>query len=246
VRSGTTGIRVIPQPRPVRATSRPAKRTPSRVGQLRGPETKSALLDRAERLFATNGFNATSVRAITTAARANLGAVNYHFGSKNDLIVAVLRRRIRPLNDQRISMLRQFEARSKALSIEAILEALFRPPLRLVAQADEAGQFFVRLIAHCFADTGAVLRPLIAEELSDRNRQFHAAIKRALPYLSRNEIQWRLHFADGVFLHTIANAHVLEIASGGRCRLGNIETILERMIAFCAAGFAARGATRKK
>jgi AcrR family transcriptional regulator len=218
------------------------------LAQLRGPETKSALLDRAERLFATHGFDATSVRAITTAARANLGAVNYHFGSKNDLIIAVLRRRIRPLNDQRISILRQFESKSKAkaLSIEPILEALFRPPLRLVAEGEEVGQFFVRLIAHCFADTGAVLRPLIAEELSERNRQFHAAIKRALPYLSRNEIQWRLHFADGVFLHTIANAHVLEIASGGRCRLGNVETILERMIAFCAAGFEARDAKGKK
>lgn len=210
-------------------------------------ETKAALLDRAERLFATNGFEATSVRAITSAAEANLGAVNYHFRSKKDLIVAVLRRRIRPLNEQRLALLRRFasEKGRTPLAIERVLEALFRPPLQLVAEDKQASRYFVRLIAHCFADSGTFLRPMIAEELSERNRRFHAAIKRALPYLSSDEIQWRLHFADGVFLHTIANSHVLEIASGGRCRLGNMEKILERMIAFCAAGFQSRRAKAK-
>lgn len=205
----------------------------------RRQDTKTALLDRAERLFATHGFKATSLRVITSAARANLGAVNYHFRSKKDLIVAVLRRRIRPLNEERLALLQRFglEVAGEPLTIARILEALFRPPLQLVAEEKQASRYFIRLIAHCFADSGSFLRPLIAEELSERNRRFHAAIKRALPYLSSAEIHWRLHFADGVFLHTIANAHVLEIASGRRCRLEKMEQVLERMIAFSAAGF---------
>ena len=203
------------------------------------PDTKATLLDRAERLFATHGFEAASLREITSAARANLSAVNYHFRSKKDLIVAVLRRRIRPLNERRLSMLARFQSHSprKPLPIERVLEALFRPPLQLVAEKDQAGEYFVRLLVHCFADSGAFLRPLIEEELRERNCQFQAAIKHALPYLTTDEVQWRLHFADGVFLHTIANAHVLEIASGGRCRLENVEKVLERLIAFCSAGF---------
>jgi AcrR family transcriptional regulator len=234
-------------PRHGRPMPRDHKRI-ARTSEAPRADTKAALLDCAERLFATHGFEATSLRAITTAARANLGAVNYHFRSKNDLIVAVLRRRIRPLNEERLLMLRRFESERgrKPLAMERILEALFRPPLQLVAESKQAGQYFVRLIAHCFADSGPFLRPLVAEELGERNRRFHAAIKRALPYLSSDEIHWRLHFADGVFLHTIANAHVLEIASGGRCRLGNVEKILQRMIAFCAAGFEARGTKDKR
>ena len=49
----------------------------------RGPaETKDRLLGAAEALFMEHGFEATSLRAITAAAGANLAAVNYHFGSK--------------------------------------------------------------------------------------------------------------------------------------------------------------------
>ena len=44
-----------------------------------------ALLDAAERLFSDQGFESTSLRQITTEAGANLAAVNYHFGSKENL-----------------------------------------------------------------------------------------------------------------------------------------------------------------
>ena len=55
--------------------------------------TRERLLDTAERLFAQRGFAATSVRTITNAADANLGAINYHFRSKQDLYAEVFARR---------------------------------------------------------------------------------------------------------------------------------------------------------
>ena len=64
-----------------------------------GRDTREKLLDAAERLFAEQGFDSTSLRQITAAAGANLAAVNYHFGSKEDLIVEVLDRKIKPMND---------------------------------------------------------------------------------------------------------------------------------------------------
>jgi AcrR family transcriptional regulator len=72
--------------------------------------TKERLIDSAEHLFAQNGYHNTSLRAITTKAEANLAAVNYHFGSKEALITAVLERRLLPLNDlrrQRLAALRE-------------------------------------------------------------------------------------------------------------------------------------------
>jgi AcrR family transcriptional regulator len=195
-------------------------------------------MDAAERLFAAHGFRATSLRAITSAADANLGAVNYHFSSKDDLILEVLRRRMGPLNAQRIALLQKYEsdAGGKPLPVERVLEALFRPAVELMAQSGKRGRYFVRLLAQCLAEPGAFLQPLVQEEFAERNRRFHAAMKRALANLSSDEIHWRLHFAHGVLLHTIANAHVLELSSGGRCRIANVETVLKRLVAFCASG----------
>ncbi|MFL6518970.1 MAG: TetR/AcrR family transcriptional regulator [Chthoniobacterales bacterium] len=201
-------------------------------------DTKVGVLDAAERLFAAHGFKATSLRAITSHANANLGAVNYHFSSKDELILAVLRRRMRPLNAERLALLDKFEADAggKALPVEKIFEALFRPPLELVAKDRKSGRYFVRLMAQCLAEPGDFLRPLIQEEFAERNRRFHAAMKRSLPRLSSDEVHWRLHFAHGVFMHAIANAHVLELSSGGRCRIRGVKSVLKRIITFCANG----------
>jgi TetR/AcrR family transcriptional regulator, regulator of cefoperazone and chloramphenicol sensitivity len=57
------------------------------------PDTRERLLDNAERLFAKQGFAGTSVRQITDDAGANLGAVNYHFRSKQNLYAEVFARR---------------------------------------------------------------------------------------------------------------------------------------------------------
>jgi AcrR family transcriptional regulator len=201
-------------------------------------DTKVAVLNAAERLFAAHGFRATSLRAITSHANANLGAVNYHFSTKDELILAVLRRRMQPLNAERLALLDKFEAAAgrKPVPVEQILEALFRPPLELVAKDRKSGRYFVRLMGQSLAEPGEFLRPLIQEEFAERNRRFHAAMKRALPHLSGDDVHWRLHFAHGVFLHAIANAHVLELSSGGRCRIRDVETVLKKMIAFCASG----------
>src|SRR5213594_2325914 len=52
--------------------------------------TKGRLLEAGRRLFADKGFDGASVRAITRRAHANLGAITYHFGSKEALYTAVL------------------------------------------------------------------------------------------------------------------------------------------------------------
>jgi len=52
--------------------------------------TAAALVRAARELFALHGYDGTSVRAITARARANLGAITYHFGSKQALHDAVI------------------------------------------------------------------------------------------------------------------------------------------------------------
>ena len=62
--------------------------------------TTDSLLAVAQHLFAERGFDGSSVREITAAAGANLGAVTYHFGSKNALYHAVLERALVPFRER--------------------------------------------------------------------------------------------------------------------------------------------------
>lgn len=203
-------------------------------------------MDAAERLFATHGFEATSLRVITGEAGVNLGAVNYHFATKDDLIVAVLMRRMGPINEKRLALLGGFEtaAGNKPAPVEQILEAMFRPVLELLTCSScEGGRSFLRLLGQVLAEPGIYLVPLIKEQFAEKMARFTAALGRALPGLSEQEIYWKFHFATGAFVHTVARSQILELTSHGKCRLSDVDDTLARIIPFCAAGFQAAGKT---
>ena len=94
-------------------------------------DTKDRILDTAERLFADKGYPATSLRDITNEAGVNLAAVNYHFGSKEALLSAVLDRRIGPVNEKRLELLDAAEAQAgnQPLALETVLPRVPRAAL---------------------------------------------------------------------------------------------------------------------
>jgi AcrR family transcriptional regulator len=77
---------------------RPGGRTTRKESQD-GPDTVERLIDAGRRLFAERGFDGTSVRAVTQEAGANLGAITYHFGTKENLYQATLARVFGPLQE---------------------------------------------------------------------------------------------------------------------------------------------------
>ena len=70
---------------------------------LESSETRQALLDAARQLFAEHGYEGASVRAITSAAEVNLGAVTYHFGTKEALYDAVIGETLDPMVDDLVA-----------------------------------------------------------------------------------------------------------------------------------------------
>ena len=68
-------------------------------------DTRQRILDSAERLFAHHGVEATSLRTIIGDAKVNLAAIHYHYHSKEELLDAVLMRRIEPANRERLELL---------------------------------------------------------------------------------------------------------------------------------------------
>src|SRR6516162_1406341 len=91
--------------------------------------TKEKIMDIAEGLFGEQGYGSTSLRQVIAEAGVNLAAVHYHFGSKEDLLDALILRRAVPLNQERLAMLERYEkeAAPESPAVEKVLYAILAP-----------------------------------------------------------------------------------------------------------------------
>jgi len=210
------------------------------IGTIRGPAaTKERILDTAEALFMEHGFEATSLRSITATAAVNLAAVNYHFGSKEELFEAVLTRRLDPMNQERVEILDLLEAKAAPgpLSCDRILMALFVPALRLARDPARGGKNFLRLLGRAYADPAPFIRHFLSEQYAVMITRFKAAFGCALPHLPRKELSWRLHFIMGALSYTLAGTDAHKIISELSPReTNNDEILLRRLAPFLLAG----------
>jgi len=109
-------------------------------------ETRERILSSAQKLFSEKGFEATSVRDITTEAGCNVASVNYHFGGKDNLYLETFRSMLVVLRDQRLAVIGQLMARDPSPTLEEFLESFaegFIDPL-----VDESrGRMFTILVS---------------------------------------------------------------------------------------------------
>jgi AcrR family transcriptional regulator len=204
--------------------------------------TKTRILDAAETLFMEHGFEATSLRLITAAAGVNLAAVNYHFGSKEELFQAVLTRRLDPMNLARVALLDRFEraAAPALLGCDRILAALFIPALELARDPARGGANFLRLLGRAYADPAPFIRQFLSVQYAPMITRFKDAFARALPQLPRKELSWRLHFIMGALSYTLAGTDALKIiAELNPVESANDEILLRRLAPFLLAGLTA-------
>jgi AcrR family transcriptional regulator len=223
----------MPPPRPARKAA-PLDST--------SQDTKSRILDAAEHLFMEHGFEATSLRSLTSAASVNLAAVNYHFGSKEELFQAVLTRRLDAMNQERIDLLAKLEreAGERPVACEKILSAMLIPALRLARDEKRGGKNFLRLLGRAYADPAPFIRNFLSEEYADMIGRFKEAFLKALPHLTRQELTWRLHFVMGALSYTLAGTDVLKlIAHALPGEKDNDELLLQRLAPFLVAGLKA-------
>ena len=213
-------------------------------------DTKTRILDAAELLFMEHGFEATSLRQLTTAAGVNLAAVNYHFGSKEELFKGVLTRRLDPMNQERIDLLQRVEdeAGTRPPSVEKVIYAMLIPALRLARDEERGGKHFLRVLGRAYADPAPFIRHFLSAQYAEMIGRYKEAFSRALPHLSRQELSWRLHFVMGALSYTLAGTDALrlfaQITPGER---DNDELLIQRLAPFLVAGLKAppMGDTRK-
>lgn len=213
-------------------------------GAERGSETRQVILDTAERMFVEKGYSGVTLRDLTAAAGVNLASVNYHFGSKDALLLEVFRRGSISINRARLRLLQEVEARAGEAppDVRAVLRALFAPPLRATLTIDSTGNegrtIYMQFVARAVLDGPPQMREMIATDVGHLQR-FVDALAIALPHLDRTELLWRFHFAMGSLHSMYTNMRRLDALSGGSVDIGDVEAVIDRLVEYCAAGLEA-------
>ncbi len=191
-------------------------------------DTKAKILDAAEKLFGINGFEATSLRDITAEAQVNLAAVNYHFQSKDSLIDAVLARRIEPVNRRRFEML---DAAGPNPTLEQILTAFMLPVL------DQDLASVVPLMGRMMSDPTQFVERVFKKYFGPVSQRIREELEKQFPDLPPAELYWRTHFLAGMMTHIMSWSQVLPELTDGLCSISDRQAVVDRVVAFAAAGF---------
>ena len=196
--------------------------------------TKDRILGAAEELFAQFGFTGTSLRQVTSRADVNIAAVNYHFGSKENLVNEVFRRRMDDMSAQRLSALKTALEHHPG-QLEPILAAFVEPALAL-AQDRHGGGAFVRVVARAYAEKNDGLRKFLSDHYGHVLREFAKAIAGCLPGLTKEALYWRLDFLAGSLTYAMADFGLIKRPSGVT-EVAHRERAARELIRFAAAGF---------
>lgn len=205
-------------------------------------DTKTRILDAAEQLFARDGFHTTSLRTLTEQANVNLAAVNYHFGSKESLLQAVISRRLLPLNDIRQkkieAVLAQADAANRLPQAKQLLRAFIEPTLDF-RNSGPGAKDFIALVGRSLSEPDETVRNYFILQVSAIFKLLFGSLHRALPELPKEILMSRLQFTMGAMSHMMcSSAHSERLIPGVPEGLPDGQ-LVEELILFVSSGLEA-------
>ena len=206
--------------------------------------TRTSILTAAERLYAARGFADVTMRDIVAAADVNLAAVNYHFGSKDELIAELFVTRSLATNRERLNELKAAEEQGGGRAgIDAIFAALVGPTLRGCLGPDKQRSDAARFMIRASIESIPPIRKIKNREV-DHLKRFAAAMRRALPDHDEADLFWGLHFALAMAHQTIRDSERLTKMSDGRCDLNDVQGIIDRIVGVLVLALTGRAKAR--
>lgn len=174
---------------------------PMKGKQAHGNETRELIVTTAERLFAEQGIAAVSNRQVSEAGgQANNSAVAYHFGTRSELILAVVRRHTVPIEQRREQRLSEIRGSS---NLRDFIDCLVRP---LTEHIESLGtpSFYARFIAQVTTDP--MFRQLVVDETvsSASMKETIEGISRLLPVLPEEVRAERGEMSRHLIVHSCA------------------------------------------
>jgi AcrR family transcriptional regulator len=200
-------------------------------------DTKTRILEVAERLFAEHGAEKATLRKICAAAEVNLAAVNYHFGSKGELINALLSHILGHVVEVQITLLDQAEQRAGETPprLEEVIHSFLAPIFSMARKYPNMRELFENL-SKAYGDITR-FRSHIMAMLQKVHRRYMAVFTRMLPDLTQTQVLYRYAFL-WASTHDIVDQWLREDLQVIFAQdLGLSETMLEEMVRFMAAGF---------
>ncbi|MEM9808943.1 MAG: TetR/AcrR family transcriptional regulator [Cyanobacteria bacterium P01_D01_bin.56] len=200
-------------------------------------DTKQQLISVAERLFAERGFAGTTVRNVVSEAGANLGAVHYHFGSKEELFRAVVAQFAHPIVEQELALLKQLQTEHDLPSVEAILAAVLKPCLENLVQDRDSWRIRAQFMGRCRTEPEP-LQSIAANEFAVATEAFVDVLQRAIPDQSRAQLYWKFDLVITVLIRVQAEAgqpHALLKINNPK----DIQDTTQQLVRFLSAGMRA-------
>ena len=160
------------------------------------PDTKMRIMNTAEKLFARYGVQGASLRLITRKAGVNLAAINYHFGSKENLVGAILSRFILTLDRERDRRLER--AKRKAVNSRERLEEVVSAYMVGWVSFRKEHPEYVRIIARTYTGRhtpDGLFRDVVNEASRKAYHSFSDAVFEAMPGIPREVLRKRINLA---------------------------------------------------
>ena len=170
-----------------------------------GQETRLALLAIAERLFAERGISGVSLREIgREAMQGNNNVVQYHFGSKENLVNEIFRWRLGQMEPSRLRMITQARHEERLSDCRTLVDIWCLPVLELTA--DDGSHPYAQFMANYLAR----YRPKGMRHVGDLSPEefpslimLNECLNRAVSHLPPRLRSRRIETAFQIFLFSI-------------------------------------------
>lgn len=195
--------------------------------------TRDKLLDVAGLLFISRGYEGVSVRHITEAAGANVAAVNYHFGGKQNLYREVLRSRLMAGRERKISAIK------RALDSGAGLDGVIRAYISVFIDdmlSTTGGERYLDIIMAELNAGGPVADVIMDEAIIPVHTALMGAIKSLRPKMADGRITMCIFSITGQIFHVIRARNVVQHITGRRFSRKFIDEFVEHVTQFSLKG----------
>lgn len=200
-------------------------------------EVRERLLDSAEKLFAENGFARTSIRKITSSAGCNIAAVNYHFGSKDNLYREVFRRRLGLMRELRMTSVQ--EVMSGAYG-EITMENLFHSFSHAFLEpmtGESARRDFMKLMMREMLDKHLPMELFCEELINPTISMMTEALIRICPGLSEEAAVMSVMSVVAQLIQIIrVNSFLEESIDHEKVPMFEVDAAVGHIVKFSAAG----------
>ena len=205
------------------------------------PNNRDKLLNAAEQLFATKGFDGTTTREIARAAAVPLGLMAYYFGTKSDLYAQVIARRSpQHVEDIEASMRASQElAGDRPMTVTEVIKAYWRPILEKCLRSGPGWKAYIQILARAASVAPSTEAYKVPFETTYYvlPRMMVGKLRNAYPEASEEDIHWAFYFLSSAMIHMLLENGRIDFISEGLCKSADLETIVNKISIVFDAGF---------